>query len=303
MVAKVRKIIKIDEEKCDGCGVCVPACVEGALQIINGKAKLVSETYCDGLGACLGECPQDAITIEERPAVDFDEEAAKHHMHHMQHEEETLPCGCPSATVTQFEKKHDHDYEETLACGCPSSTVQQFAKKHEEEAPACGCASAMVTQFDEKEDKEETLACGCSASTVTKFEEKEDKSVHKHKQQSMLGHWPVQLTLVPYTAPFLKDADVLLVADCVPFAYGDFHRDFARDHVILVACPKLDDFQAHLEKLTGIIQKSNLKSLTVLHMEVPCCSGLVHMAEEAIKLSGKKIPFSEQTIGMRGDLK
>jgi len=187
MTAKTsRKIIKIDEEKCDGCGACVPACVEGALQIIDGKAKLVSETYCDGLGACLGECPQGAITIEERAAEEFDEEAAKLHLEKENQTMDKLPCGCPSATVTQFERQ----------------------------------------------------------------EPTEVAPIEATNQQSMLGHWPVQLTLVPPTAPFLQGADLVLVADCVPFAYAGFHQDFIKDHAVLVACPKLDDFQAHLNKLT-----------------------------------------------------
>ena len=234
-----RKIIKIDEEKCDGCGVCVPACVEGALQIVNGKAKLISEIYCDGLGACIGECPQGAITIEEREAEDFDDEAARRHLEEKEEAMEKLPCGCSSATVTQFERPE----------------------------------SAAPTS--------------------------EDAILY----QSMLGHWPVQLTLVPPTAPFLQGTDLSLVADCVPFAYAGFHQHFLRDHTLLVACPKLDNFQAHQEKLTQILRQAEVKSLTVVHMEVPCCSGLAHMAKQAVQLSGKNIPFKEVTIGIRGDVK
>ena len=256
MATKVlRKIVKIDEEKCNGCGVCVPACAEGALQIVNGKAKLISETYCDGLGACLGECPQGAITIEEREADEFDEVEVEHHLHQRERIEEELPCGCPSATVTQFEK---------------------------EEVPF-GCPSARVTRFDREE-----------GTRVAPLE-----TAH---QPSMLGHWPVQLTLVPPSAPFLQGADLVLAADCVPFAYAGFHRDFLKDHALLVACPKLDDYQAHLRKLIEILRQSQVRSLSVVHMEVPCCSGLVHMAREAMRASGKEIPFREVTVGIRGDL-
>ncbi len=231
MTTKIlRKIIRIDAEKCNGCGVCVPACVEGALQIVDGNAKLISERYCDGLGACLGECPQGAIIIEEREAEEFDEEAEE--------VAEALPCGCPSAMVAEFEKQ-----EATYA------------------AP--------------------TEAIG---------------------QESMLRHWPVQLTLVPPGAPFLQEADLLLAADCVPFAYAGFHQHFLRDHALLVACPKLDDFQAHLGKLADILRRSSVNSITVLHMEVPCCSGLVHMARQAISASGKDIPLREVTISVRGDV-
>ncbi len=249
----LRKIVKIDEEKCDGCGVCVPACAEGAIQIIDGKAKLISEVYCDGLGACLGECPQGAITIEEREVKEFDEEAAKRHLTEGEHNRGELPCGCPSTTVSQFERQE-------LPCGCPSATVTEFGKQ-------------------------------------------EPATVHPVRQQSMLGHWPVQLALVPPRAPFLHGADVVLVADCVPFAYADFHHDFLKDHSLLVACPKLDDFQAHLSKLTAILRESQVKSLAVVHMEVPCCSGLAHMAKQAIQASDRDIPFSEVTIGVRGEVK
>ena len=238
----LRKIIRIDEEKCNGCGLCVPACVEGALQIIDGKAKLISETYCDGLGACLGECPQGAIIIEERKAEEIDEEATELHMEEIKQGQcasEPLPCGCPGATVRQFERPEVAEVAVGEAT-CP---------------------------------------------------------------QSMLSQWPVQLTLVPPSAPFLQGADLMLAADCVPFAYAGFHHDFLKDHALLVACPKLDNYQAHLKKLTDILHHSQPKSLTVVYMEVPCCFGLVHMAKQAIDLSGRDISFTEITIGVRGDLK
>jgi len=235
----IRKIVSIDEEKCNGCGACIPACAEGALQIIDGKAKLISEKYCDGLGACLGECPQGAITVEERVAEEFDEEVTKLHLEKDDHHMDELPCGCPSATVTQFER-------------------------HE----TTGATPIEATN-----------------------------------QRSMLSHWPVQLTLVPPTAPFLQGSDVVLAADCVPFTYAGFHQEFLKNHSLLVACPKLDDFQAHLNKLTDILRHSSVKSLIVVHMEVPCCSGLIHMVKQAVQLSGKDIPLKEVTIGIKGDLK
>ncbi|MFC1981796.1 ATP-binding protein [Chloroflexota bacterium] len=262
MTATIRKIVKINEEKCNGCGVCVPACAEGALQIIDGKAKLVSEIYCDGLGACLGECPQDAVTIEERMAEDFDEEAAKDYLAEDHHHEEELPCGCSSATMAQFERPEHHHQEELV----------------------CGCSSAAMAQFGRQEAAD--FARGDTPS-----------------QQSTLGHWPVQLTLVPPTAPFLQDTDLVLAADCVPFAYASFHQDFLRNHSLLIACPKLDNFEAHLKKLTDVLRNSTVKSLTVVHMEVPCCFGLVHLARQAIHLSGKDIPFEEVNIGIKGDVK
>ena len=233
----VRKIVKIDEEKCNGCGICIPACAEGALQIIDGKARLVKEQYCDGLGACLGECPQDAITIEEREAEEFNEAAVEHYLHSKEHIHDELPCGCSSATVTQFERPAGKGEVDTTA------------------------------------------------------------------QPSMLGHWPVQLTLVPSSAPFLKGADLVLAADCVPFAYAGFHQDFLKDSALVVACPKLDDFEAHLNKLTEIVRQSEPKSITVVRMEVPCCSGLTHMARQALLASGKDIPLKEIIIGIKGDRK
>ncbi|MBI4187821.1 MAG: 4Fe-4S binding protein [Chloroflexi bacterium] len=234
----MRQIIKIDKEKCNGCGLCVLSCAEGALQIIDGKAKLVSEKYCDGLAACLVECPQEALTIEQRVADDFDEEAVKLHL----------------------------------------------KKKHDEENPPCSCSSAMVTRFKRPATVEAT-------------------PVETFSPPSTLNQWPVQLALVPPTAPFLQGADLLLTADCVPFAYAGFHRDLLKDHSLLVACPKLDDFQAHLQKLSSVLSQSDIRSLTVVHMEVPCCFGLVHMARQAVQLSGKDIPLKEITIGIKGDLK
>ncbi len=240
MAAKnLRKIIKIDEEKCNGCGVCVPACAEGALQIINGKAKLVSEVYCDGLGACLGDCPQGAISLEERIAEQFDEEAAKLHVEKGNDTEDKVIQTCPSSLVSLFDK---------------NEKVKQVIKEEEVQA-------------------------------------------------SMLSHWPVQLTLVPPTAAFLNNADVLLVGDCVPFALADFHTRFLKDNVVLVACPKLDDFQAHLKKLTDIIIQSSIKSFCVVKSEVPCCSGLVSMLKRAMQNAGKDIPYKVITVGIKGDLK
>ena len=238
MVTKtLRKIIRIDEDKCNGCGLCTSACAEGALQLVDGKAKLISEKYCDGLAACIGECPEGAITIEEREAEAFDEEAVKLHLDEMQPVDEPLPCGCSSATVSCFDRPATH-------------------------------------------------AIG-----------------DKTHQPSMLGQWPIQLTLVPPSAPFLQDADLVLAADCVPFAYAGFHQDFLKGNALLVACPKLDDFQAHQRKLTEILRHSDVKSLTVVHMEVPCCSGITHMAKQAIAASGKEIPLRDVTIGMRGEIK
>ncbi len=239
-IKTLRKIVKINEDLCNGCGACIIACAEGALKIVDGKAKLISEKYCDGLGNCLN-CPQGAITIEEREAEDFDEAAVEKHL-------------------------KSKEVESKSSAGCPYVTVKQF-----ENLDGVVCPAAIITEAINK---------------------------------SRLNHWPVQLSLVPPTAPFLKDADLVLAADCVPFAYAGFHRDFLGNNIaLLVACPKLDNFQAHQEKLNAILKQSGIKSLTVLHMEVPCCSGLVHMAKQAMLASGYVVPFKDITIGIRGERK
>jgi len=254
----MRKIVHIDEELCDGCGLCVPSCAEGAIQIIDGKAKLVSEMYCDGLGACLGECPQGAITIEEREAVGFNEEAVTQHLAEEEKAEAPAACGCPSATVTTLDRS---EASPQAACGCPSDSMTTMERG---EAPAPAKSEAGP---------------------------------------STLAHWPVQLTLVPPGAPFLQGTDLLLAADCVPFAYPGFHQDFLSGHSLLIACPKLDDYPAHLAKLTEILRSSDIKSLTVVHMEVPCCFGIVQMGRQAVAASGKDIPLKEINISIRGDIK
>ncbi len=234
----LRKIINIDEAKCNGCGACIDSCAEGALALVDGKAKLVKEIYCDGLAACLKECPQGALTIVEREADEFDEAATELHLEDMERKVQSAAHSCPGSAIRQFEKA---------------------AESYESTEPA--------------------------------------------RQESELTHWPVQLTLVPPGAPFLKNADVVLLADCVPVAYPNLHRDFLKDHSVLVACPKLDDFAAHQAKLTSILQQSQIKSLTVVHMEVPCCSGLAYMARQAIAQSHQDIPFKEVTIGVKGNVK
>lgn len=240
-----RKIITIDENLCNGCGLCVPACAEGALQIINGKAKLVSERYCDGLGACLGECPQGAIRLEERDAAAFDETAVAQHLHSKE-KKATRPA--PHAQ-------------------CPGSRVMQFrhtAPAHDQPDTSHGAEQPALAE-------------------------------------TTLGHWPIQLALVPATAPFFEEADLVLVADCVPVAYGDFRREFVTGKAVLLGCPKLDDAQFYAEKLTEILRQTSVRSLTVLHMEVPCCFGLVQLAKAAISQSARNVPLRTVTIGIRGE--
>jgi len=234
-----RKIIRIDDELCDGCGECVPSCAEGAIEVVDGKARVVAEKYCDGLGACLRECPKGALTVEEREAEEFDEKAVEHHL--FSREKEEPAHGIP------------------MAQGCPSARLQTFTPK-----PLGG----------------EPVA-----------------------QASALSHWPVQIRLVPPTAPFLKGANLLVAADCAPVAYPNFHRDFLKGKAVMVGCPKFDDVQGYVEKFADIFRSANIKSVTVLDMEVPCCSGLVHMARQAILASGRDIPLREITIGVKGERK
>ena len=231
----LRNIVKIDEEKCNGCGQCVTACAEGAIKIINGKARLVSETYCDGLGACLGHCPEDAITIEQREASEFDEEATKAYL--------------------AREKKPD------VGFACPGLALQQFDV----------AAEAGPVESSEA-------------------------------APSQLGHWPVQLKLVSPTAPYFADADLLLVADCVPVAMADFHQRFLKGRSVAMGCPKLDDAQYYVEKLGDILRSNDVRSLTVVHMQVPCCSGLTRLAQLALSQAGKDIPAEDVTIGLRGEV-
>lgn len=234
-----RKIVKIDEEKCNGCGLCIPNCAEGALQIIDGKAKLIGDKFCDGLGACLGHCPQDAIIVTEREAEAFDEKAVEVLL-------SKKPGPKPQPAIT----------------GCPSSRAMHFKVA------------------------EPKVEAGSHQPSV-----------------SMLSQWPVQLKLVPVNAPYFEDADLLIAADCVPFAYPNFHHDFLKGKAVVVGCPKLDDIQFYTKKLTEIFKTNSIRSITVPFMEVPCCFGLVRAVEEALKASGKDIPLKKVKIGIRGDIK
>jgi Pyruvate/2-oxoacid:ferredoxin oxidoreductase delta subunit len=273
-----RKIIRIDEEKCDGCGLCASACAEGAIQVRDGKARLVSEIYCDGLGACLGECPQGAITIIERDAEAFDEEATRRRLAGLAMKEKL-------ATASHPVRPAAHLHGETGGCQLPLATSARPQTFHF--APT-GCPGAAARSFQPSASPTEEQAPGTAGRTPA--------------PQSALSHWPVQLRLVPPNAPFFQDADLLLVADCVPFAYADFHRRFLHGHPVVIGCPKLDDKQAAADKLAAVLSQSSVRSLTVLHMEVPCCTGLVHIAQAALALSGKQIPLEDATISVRGQL-
>jgi len=241
----LRNIIKIDENKCNGCGQCVSACAEGAIQLVNGKAKLVSEVYCDGLGACIGHCPVDAITIEHRDAAAFDEAATHEHLKKLDAQKK------PSVPSPKKE----------AGFVCPGMRAMQFDK---------------------------------SAAKLT--------PVSAADRPSQLAQWPVQLHLVSPMAPYFANAELVLTADCVPFAMADFHETLLRGNAIAVACPKLDDTSPYVEKLAQLIQHNHLKKLTVVHMEVPCCTGLVRIAKQAVAQSGTDVPFEDVTISLQGKI-
>ena len=229
----IRKIIKIDEEKCNGCGACAAACHEGAIEMIDGKAKLTREDYCDGLGDCLPACPTDAISFEEREAPAYNEAAVLAAKQNKQ--PAPLPCGCPG-------------------------TKSKFIKR---DADSCSVSNTHVN--------------------------------------TQLSQWPVQIKLVPVHAPYFEDANLLIAADCTAYAYGNFHNEFIRNHITLIGCPKLDEGD-YAEKLTEIIKGNNIKSVTVVRMEVPCCGGIEYAVKSALQASGKFIPWRVVTISTDGKI-
>lgn len=238
-----RRIVEIDETRCDGCGQCIPACAEGAIEIVGGKARLAAERYCDGLGACLGHCPKDAIQVVEREADPFDEEAVE--------------------AYVREKGKGQPGGGDLPILSCPSAQVHSFSR--EELPPFQGQAPAGDTP-------------------------------------SCLTHWPVQIALVPPSAPFLRGADLLVAADCTPCVRPDFHGVFLKGKVLLIGCPKFDDTREILEKFTEIFRQAQIRSVTVLIMEVPCCSALPMILKEAMERAGKEIPMEELVLSLRGEV-
>ena len=273
-----RKIIIIDEEKCNGCGECITACPEGALQLFDTpdgpKARVVKESFCDGLGACIGDCPEDALTIEEREVDAYDEDGVIAHM------EKHTP------DMVEKHKQHMKEHEAELA-GKPAHRGHHGP--HGPHRGMSACPGAAMQSWDSEDD---------GGGNGDRSKEKD----RAPRLASQLRQWPVQLHLVPPQAPYFKNADLVLTADCVPFTYADFHRDFLKGKAIAIACPKLDDVEPYVAKLQQIIELSNIKSLTVMIMEVPCCSGLVGLAREATRKSGRDIPLQTIVIGIRGDV-
>ncbi|MBP7161975.1 MAG: 4Fe-4S binding protein [Candidatus Omnitrophica bacterium] len=234
-----RNFIEIDEERCDGCGRCVVACAEGALRIVEGKAKVVHESFCDGLGACIGHCPTGALKIVQKDVAAFDETAAEKHLDHK---------GKP-------ENKYD------VPCGCPGTATHDF-----------------------RDNKDEGREEG-----------------QKQNVASRLKQWPIQLHLVNPGASYFQDCNLLIAASCTAFSFGDFHNSVLKNHALVIACPKLDRTEGYVEKLSDIIKRNNILSITVFRMEVPCCMGLTRMVKEALTRADKKVPFLEEIISIKGE--
>jgi Fe-S-cluster-containing hydrogenase component 2 len=239
----LRKIIEIDDELCDGCGQCVPSCAEGALEIVDGKARIVADKLCDGLGACMGECPTGALKIVERETDEFDEKAVEKHL-------------------TEKEKQESTE-KVVMPCGCPSTTIQTFVP--DESFRTAHIPDAMGPEGE-----------------------------------SALSHWPVQIRLIPANAPFLKEANLLVLADCVAIAFPTLHRDLIKGKVVMMGCPKFDEVQEYVAKFADIFRIAGIKSITSVVMEVPCCAGLPGIVKKGLEASGQKIPMNEIIISTRG---
>lgn len=272
-----RKIVKIDEEKCNGCGLCIPNCPEGALQIIDGKARLISDIFCDGLGACIGECPQGAITTEEREAEPYDEKKTM---------ENIVKCG-ENTIIAHL--KHLKDHGET---GYLNEALEFLEEK--------GIEVDFKTKTEEKSTPYE---CSCPGAKMMDFSDEHKEVEESGSRVSQLRQWPVQLHLVPPNAPYFQGKDVILVADCVGYSLADFHKDYLKGRSIAIACPKLDsDIEVYVDKLTNMIDGAKINTLTVMTMEVPCCSGLLHFAKQAAEKASRKIPIKSLVVGIKGDI-
>jgi Pyruvate/2-oxoacid:ferredoxin oxidoreductase delta subunit len=269
-----RQIIEIDEEKCNGCGLCVPGCPEGALQIIDGKARLISDLFCDGLGACLGECPEGAINTVEREAEPYSEELVM---------ENIIKAG-PNTIKAHLKHLQDHGETEYFAQavaiimkkGLP---IPQIIK---DECPSGGCP-------------------GAASQSLTRDKPQAENVIRELKSE--LRQWPVQLHLINANAPYLENAELLIAADCVPFAYANFHERFVKGKIVINLCPKLDkDIDKYVEKLAEIFKNRNIKSLTIVRMEVPCCGGTEWIVQKAMERSGRLIMPRVNIVSIQGDI-
>lgn len=271
----IRKIVEIDEDKCNGCGDCVPGCAEGALQIIDGKARLISDLFCDGLGACLGFCPENAITISEREAEPYDEQKVMDY----------IIKGGKNVILAHLNHLKDHGEIQYF-----DEAVNYLAR--------LGIKNPILSELNVSNNHH----AGCPGAKELFFETKEN-TTEDGKRTSHLKQWPVQFHLVSPHAAYYRNSDLLLAADCTAFAYADFHKDFLKDKSLAIACPKLDsNKQVYLDKLVMMINEAELKSITVMVMQVPCCSGLLQLAKQAISYTGANINLKVIVIGVNGDV-
>lgn len=291
-----REIVKIDDELCNGCGLCIPNCHEGALQVIDGKVRLISDLLCDGLGACLGHCPEGAISIEEREALPYDEiEVIKdmipkgknliiaHLQHLKEHGEfEFLKQGV--TYLEQHQNEFDFDFNEVRykVHNNIKNDMNNLNHPHDHGNSKCGCPGSKMIVYDN---------------------EPESENVNTAPVKSELRQWPVQMHLVNPMAPYFREADVVFAADCVAFAIGDFHQKYLKGKSLAIACPKLDsEMDIYVDKLVSMIEDAKINTLTLMIMEVPCCGGLVQMAKTALSKSSRKIPLKSIKVGLRGDI-
>jgi len=274
-----RKIIKIDEEKCTGCGQCIPGCPEGALRIIDNKARLISDLFCDGLGACIGECPEGAINIEEREAEPYDERKVM----------ENIVKQGDNTIRAHLEHLREHNEKDLL------EQAVDYLKENRYD----------VSAYLGDPIREKGSACGCPGSMTVDLRSKNSvkTSIKSLPAESQLRNWPVQLQLINPAAPYFRDAHLLIAADCVPFSYANFHQEFLHDKVLIIFCPKLDQtIDEYIDKLSDIFKNNNILSVSLVHMEVPCCFGVERIVSAAIQKAGKVIPVKDITISIKGEV-
>lgn len=285
----LREIVKINEDLCDGCGQCVPNCHEGALRIIDGKARLISELMCDGLGACIGFCPQDAITIEKREADEYDEEVVIMQM-------------IKSGKATVFAHlKHLQEHGET---GYLNVALDYIRSNRESMPFQISEVHDLLHPRQEQKPEPAGGGCGCAGSAPQRFSVAGLKMAAPGTEvPSALTQWPVQMHLINPAASYFHGADLLMAADCAGFAYGNFHRDFIQGKKVVIACPKLDQGKdIYIRKLIGLIDDARVNTITVVIMEVPCCGGLSQMVQMAVQAASRKVPVKEVVISIRGEI-
>jgi len=281
----LRKIIEIDDEKCNGCGLCIPNCAEGALQMIDGKARLISDLFCDGLGACLGHCPEGAIEIIEREAEPYDEVKTM--------AENIVPAGANTIKAHLMHLK-DHGETEYLKQAVQYLTDNNIPNPLE-----------VANKLSGDHMHQHANGGGCPGSRTMSFNQPEPNTTGDEtgKRLSQLRQWPVQMHLLSPHAPYLRGSDLLLAADCTAFALGDFHKDYLKNKTLAIACPKLDsNQQIYLEKLVAMIDESKLNTISVMIMEVPCCGGLAMLAKKASEMAERKIPVKKIVVGIQGGI-